>query len=157
MVWLFSLLSFLPVFRLDLHLSNQIAAPLFFISYLILVFAWALSGPVTAAVLSVLSAVTALYLALGMKEPVFFVQIILYAVLFVAMVTFLLKTQKITNDQQLAIEKYQEEIHLTEDERQKKLLLAEALDKYTGAMIIVSHVPEFVKQIRIDEVLDLEK
>ncbi|MDP9249124.1 MAG: ATP-binding cassette domain-containing protein [bacterium] len=36
-------------------------------------------------------------------------------------------------------------------------IIAEALDKYTGAMIIVSHVPEFVKQIRIDEVLDLEK
>jgi ATP-binding cassette subfamily F protein 3 len=36
-------------------------------------------------------------------------------------------------------------------------VIAEALDKYKGAMIIVSHVPEFVKQIRIDEVLDLEK
>jgi ATP-binding cassette subfamily F protein 3 len=36
-------------------------------------------------------------------------------------------------------------------------VIAEALDKYVGAMILVSHVPEFVKQIRIDEVLDLEK
>ncbi len=36
-------------------------------------------------------------------------------------------------------------------------VIAEALDKYQGAMILVSHVPEFVKQIRIDEVLDLEK
>jgi len=36
-------------------------------------------------------------------------------------------------------------------------IIAEALDKYTGAMILVSHVAEFVKQIRIDEVLDLEK
>lgn len=36
-------------------------------------------------------------------------------------------------------------------------IIAEALDKYTGTMILVSHVPEFVKQIRIDEVLDLEK
>ncbi|OGI64505.1 hypothetical protein A3H53_00715 [Candidatus Nomurabacteria bacterium RIFCSPLOWO2_02_FULL_40_10] len=36
-------------------------------------------------------------------------------------------------------------------------VIAEALNKYTGAMILVSHVPEFVKQIRIDEVLDLEK
>lgn len=36
-------------------------------------------------------------------------------------------------------------------------IIAEALDKYTGAMVLVSHVPEFVKQIRIDEVLDLEK
>ncbi|MFZ2149975.1 MAG: ATP-binding cassette domain-containing protein [Minisyncoccia bacterium] len=36
-------------------------------------------------------------------------------------------------------------------------VIAEALDKYQGAMIIVSHVPEFVRQIRIDEILDLEK
>ncbi len=36
-------------------------------------------------------------------------------------------------------------------------VIAEALDKYAGAMVMVSHVPEFVKQIRIDEVLDLEK
>lgn len=36
-------------------------------------------------------------------------------------------------------------------------VIAQALDKYLGAMIIVSHVPEFVEQIRIDETLDLEK
>jgi ATPase subunit of ABC transporter with duplicated ATPase domains len=36
-------------------------------------------------------------------------------------------------------------------------IIAEALNKYTGAMIIVSHVPDFVAKIRIDEVLDLGK
>jgi ATPase subunit of ABC transporter with duplicated ATPase domains len=36
-------------------------------------------------------------------------------------------------------------------------IIAKALDKYEGAMILVSHVPEFVEQIRIDETLDLEK
>src|SRR3989338_7548350 len=36
-------------------------------------------------------------------------------------------------------------------------IIAQALDKYQGAMILVSHVPEFVRQIRIDEVIDLEK
>jgi ATP-binding cassette subfamily F protein 3 len=36
-------------------------------------------------------------------------------------------------------------------------LIAEALNKYQGAMILVSHVPEFVEKIRMDEVLDLEK
>lgn len=35
-------------------------------------------------------------------------------------------------------------------------LIAQALDEYEGAMILVSHVPEFVAQIRIDETLDLE-
>lgn len=34
-------------------------------------------------------------------------------------------------------------------------IIAKALDQYDGAMILVSHVPEFVKQIRIDNTLDL--
>lgn len=36
-------------------------------------------------------------------------------------------------------------------------VIAKALDAYQGAMILVSHVPEFVHQIRIDETLDLDK
>lgn len=36
-------------------------------------------------------------------------------------------------------------------------VIAKALSAYGGAMILVSHVPEFVHQIRIDEVLDLDK
>lgn len=36
-------------------------------------------------------------------------------------------------------------------------VIAKALDEYKGAMILVSHVPEFVNQIRIDETLDLDR
>jgi len=36
-------------------------------------------------------------------------------------------------------------------------VIAEALNKYEGALVLVSHVPDFVEKIRIDEVLDLEK
>lgn len=35
-------------------------------------------------------------------------------------------------------------------------VIAKALDSYEGAMILVSHVPEFVNSIRIDDTLDLE-
>lgn len=35
-------------------------------------------------------------------------------------------------------------------------IIAKALDNYKGAMILVSHVSEFVSQIRIDEILDLD-
>jgi ATP-binding cassette subfamily F protein 3 len=35
--------------------------------------------------------------------------------------------------------------------------IAKALDEYQGAMILVSHVADFVAQIRIDHILDLEK
>lgn len=36
-------------------------------------------------------------------------------------------------------------------------VIAKALDEYEGAMILVSHVPEFVKKVRIDVELDLGK
>jgi ATPase subunit of ABC transporter with duplicated ATPase domains len=36
-------------------------------------------------------------------------------------------------------------------------IIASALDKYEGAMVLVSHVPEFVKKIRIDETLNLAR
>ncbi|MBX4215718.1 ATP-binding cassette domain-containing protein [Candidatus Parcubacteria bacterium] len=36
-------------------------------------------------------------------------------------------------------------------------VIGKALDAYQGAMILVSHVPEFVSEIRIDEILDLDK
>ena len=36
-------------------------------------------------------------------------------------------------------------------------VIAKALNDYEGAMVLVSHVPEFVKQIRIDDVLELDK
>ncbi len=35
-------------------------------------------------------------------------------------------------------------------------VIAKAIDHYEGALILVSHVPEFVKQIKTDYVLDLE-
>jgi ATP-binding cassette subfamily F protein 3 len=36
-------------------------------------------------------------------------------------------------------------------------VIAKALSTFAGAMILVSHVEEFVSQIRIDEILDLER
>lgn len=34
-------------------------------------------------------------------------------------------------------------------------VIAKALDKFEGAIIMVSHIPDFVSQIRIDEIIDL--
>jgi ATP-binding cassette subfamily F protein 3 len=35
-------------------------------------------------------------------------------------------------------------------------VIAKALDEYEGAMLMVSHIPDFVSQIRFDDVIDLE-
>jgi ATP-binding cassette subfamily F protein 3 len=36
-------------------------------------------------------------------------------------------------------------------------IIAKAIQNYEGAVILVSHVPEFVEQIKFDEILNLEK
>jgi len=35
-------------------------------------------------------------------------------------------------------------------------IIAKALDRYEGAIVMVSHIPDFVSQIRIDEIIDLD-
>ncbi len=35
-------------------------------------------------------------------------------------------------------------------------IIAEALDQYKGALVLISHVQEFVWQVQIDEYLELE-
>ncbi len=35
-------------------------------------------------------------------------------------------------------------------------IIAQALDSYEGAMVIISHIPDFIAQVRIDEVLELD-
>jgi ATP-binding cassette subfamily F protein 3 len=34
-------------------------------------------------------------------------------------------------------------------------ILAKALDEYRGALVMVSHIPEFVAQVRVDSTIDL--
>lgn len=36
-------------------------------------------------------------------------------------------------------------------------VIAKAINEYEGAIILISHMPEFIKEIKIDEILDLEK
>jgi ATP-binding cassette subfamily F protein 3 len=36
-------------------------------------------------------------------------------------------------------------------------IIAQAINEYEGCMILVSHMPDFVKQIRIDQYIDLDK
>jgi len=36
-------------------------------------------------------------------------------------------------------------------------IIAKAIDEYEGAIILVSHMPEFVEQVRLNEILDLEE
>ncbi len=128
-VWVLALFSYLPVLKLGLDLSDQLGAPLFLISLLILVFSWALSGPATAAILSVLSVLLAFYFSLSAKEPAIFLQLVITAFLFILMSYYLYKIQNKTNDKKISREKLAEEIYLAQEEIQKKAVLKKALEE----------------------------
>ncbi|HXV18497.1 MAG TPA: diguanylate cyclase [Candidatus Omnitrophota bacterium] len=145
-LWFFVVISYLPVLRLELNLTDQTIAPYFFLSYLILVFSWALSGPIAAAVLSILAAMTALYLSLSAKEPVMFLQALLYGALFLFMVSYLHRVQDETNDRKISREKLAEEVHLTTEEIQKKIELKKALEEKIDRLLDLQRFAKDLKQ-----------
>ena len=64
-------------------------------------FAWALSGPGVAAFLTGAAAIVSIYLALGVREPAFFLQVVLFACFFVFMAYYLQSMQQRTKDKQI--------------------------------------------------------
>jgi diguanylate cyclase (GGDEF)-like protein len=150
-LWLLAIVFYLPVFKLGLNLSNQLIASQFFLSFLILVFAWTLSGPVTAAVLSLVAAFMALYLVLGAREPAIFLQIIIYAVFFVLVVSILHRIQNKTNNQILRREKLEEDIHLTQEAVEARDSLRAALEEKIRRFL---GLRGFSKELRVQS--DLE-
>ncbi|HTL70251.1 MAG TPA: sensor domain-containing diguanylate cyclase [Candidatus Eisenbacteria bacterium] len=147
------LVSYLPVLKLDLHLSDQFVAAHFFLSHLILVFAWALSGPGVAAVLSLLSALLSIYLGLGSKEPAFYLQVLVYGGLFFFMALYLQASQQKANDKRIAREKIYEDLNLAEKEIVKKDELKEALQKKIDHFLDLQRFSEELKGAQgLDEI-----
>lgn len=140
-----ALFAFYPALHLDLYLSDQFIAALFFVSNLILVIAWPLSGPIVAAILSVLSAAAAIYMALGVKEPSFFLQFFVYAGLFLCMAIYLQKMQTKVKDRLIAREKISEELNITHKEAGQKGALSVALRKKIDQFLGLQHFSENLK------------
>ncbi len=147
-LWALAVLYYFPVLKLGLNLSDQVLAPHLFVSCLILILAWALSGPMTAAILSFLAAVFAIYLVLGSKEPALFLQLFIYAVLFVFMVYYLYGIQKRTNDKKILREKLVEEITLSEEGSRKKDLLKKALEEKIERLLNLQSFSEGLREGR---------
>ncbi len=145
LVWAAVLFAYFPTLKLNLILADQLVAPQFFISYLILILAWALSGPITAAVLSVLSAVLVLYICLAVQEPSIFLQVVAYAALFLFMASLLHQVQRKMNDRQLVREKLSEDIHLTRQEQVKKEQLDRALENKIERFLDLHRFAETLK------------
>jgi len=116
------------VLKLDLGIADQLISPQFFISYLILIFAWAFSGPVIAATLSFFAVAVVFYLCLATKEPAYFLQIFFYGLLFLFIVSFLYEVQKKLNNRRLVHEKLLEDTLLSREDKLKKEELKKALE-----------------------------
>jgi diguanylate cyclase (GGDEF)-like protein len=80
-----------------------------------------------------------IYLGLGTKEPAFYLQVLIYASLFVYMAFYLQRMQRRSKDRQIAKEKLAEDLHLTRQEIRKKADLKRAI------------------QAKIDRFLDLQR
>lgn len=145
--WVLLLLYYFPFARLELPLAEELLAPQLFISFLILVYAWALSGPVTAAILTTASALVVFYVCLGARDPSIFLQILLYGGLFAVMFTYLFDLQKTLNNKEIDREKLQEDIHLAAEETEKKIALKKALDQKIERFLGFRQFSETLKDV----------
>ena len=110
MAWAGLLFYYLPVFKLDLTLADQILSALLFVSYLILILAWSYAGPVAAAVLTVLTALAVFYICLALKEAVLFLQVMAYGLLYLCVSLFLYEIQSRLNRRKIQREKIFEDL-----------------------------------------------
>lgn len=148
MLWALALLPYFSFLRLELVLTDELLSAQYFISYLILLFAWVLSGPLTAAVLSFLVSAISIYLFLITKEPTFLFQLVLYAVFYVVMVFYLLDIQRKNNDKQITGEKLIEDARRVQDETVKKGQLKAALEKKVERFLGLRRFSEELKEIK---------
>lgn len=147
-VWVAALFSYFPVLKVNLFLADPFIAPQFLISGLILVFAWAFSGSVTAVVLSILSALVAIYIGLGIKEPGLFLQALFYGILFLFIVSYLQVLQKKTNDKKILKENLLEKINLDEQEIIAKTAKKKALESKIHRLLNLQRFSEELKTLQ---------
>lgn len=143
-VWVCLLFFTFNVLRLDLTVGDQIVSPQLFASYLILIFVWALSGPVAAVVMSLIAAALMLYFSLATKEPAYFLQMVFYGFLFILIVSFLYEVQKKLNNRRLVYEK------LLEDTRQSR---EDAVKKDDVKIALEQKIERFIDLHRFSDVL----
>jgi diguanylate cyclase (GGDEF)-like protein len=147
-VWVLTLMPHLGHMRLGLELCDQLVAAQYLASYMILLLAWALSGPLTAASLSVMAVCVSIYLFLISKEPAFLLQVIFFAVFYVAMVFFLLREQRKNNAKQIAKEKLLEDARWAQADILKKTSLKISLEKKVDRFIELRGFSEELKEIK---------
>ena len=146
--WAYLVFWYLDPVRAGLSLADQVLSSLLFVSHLILVLVWGFAGPVTAAILSGLTAVIVLYLALALKEPWLMLQVMTYGFLYLVMVSFLYEIQQRVNDKRLRKEELQEQMHLAKKEFGRHVELEKALHRRIERFLDLHQFAEMLEGIR---------
>lgn len=145
--WAFLVFYYLSPLKAGLSLADQLLSSLLFVSHLILILAWSFAGPITAAILTGLSAVVVLYLALATREPWLLFQMMIFAALYLAIATFLYEVQKKVNNRRLLKETLQEDMHLAKEDLAKSVELEKALNRRVDRFLELHQFAETLKGI----------
>ena len=147
LLWAALVFNYLPVFKLDLALGDQILSALLFVSYLILILVWSYSGPAIAAILSALATLVVLYVCLAIKEPALFLQVMAYGVLYLSLSFFLYEIQSKLNSSRIRREKIQEELVSIRQELTRKRELEKALERRIERFLDLHQFAETLKGV----------
>ena len=147
LVWATAVFHYLPVFRLDLDLGDQILSSFLFISYLILIRAWSYAGPMVAAILSALAALVVLYLCLALKEPALLLQVLAYGFLYLCLAVFLYEMQSKLSYSRIQRERNLEELVTLDQELTRKNELEKALERRIERFLDLHQFAETLKGV----------
>lgn len=144
-LWAAVLLASVPSLKLGLHLADQVAAPHLFISYALILLAWALGGPVAATVLSSAAGLVLIYLALATRDASYLMQAAFHMAFFVAIVYFLYSVQKTANDRLTAAEKIEGDINLVREEIERETARERSLGVKIDRFLNFQHFVDTLK------------
>ena len=145
--WTGLVIYYLPLFRFELSLGDHVLAALLFVSHLILILVWSLSGPGLAAILTALTSLVVLYLCLALKEPALFMQVMIYSALYLALASFLYEIQRKMNDCLILREDIQEAMVTSRSEKARKADLSKALEKKIDRFLELHQFAETLKGV----------
>ncbi len=147
LAWAGLVFYYLPILRFELTLGDHMLASLLFVSHLILILVWNVSGPSLAAILTALASLVVLYLCLALKEPVLFMQVMIYSALYLALASFLYEIQKRMNDCLILRENMQEDTVTSRSETVRKAELEKALERKIDRFLELHQFAETLKGV----------
>lgn len=144
-LWAVVLLEYVPVLKLNLHLADQVVAPHLFVSYVLILLAWALGGPLAATVLSAGTGLILVYMAMATKDACYLLQGLFHVFFFVIIVYFLYGVQRRANNRLMAAEKIEGDINLVRSEIDREAARERSLGIKIDRFLNFQHFVDLLK------------